>query len=119
MSEDPLKKLVRNFPENGPKLLLEHPLNVRDLLMPLGEKRAESRSGEENKELNDVIDRSIVEASHCKENTKMGRTMAQVVEERGMLIACDQRYYGNFESVLKRCRVKWKSLSPTPRAFAN
>ena len=23
MAEDPLKKLVRNFPENGPKLLLE------------------------------------------------------------------------------------------------
>jgi hypothetical protein len=27
-----LKKLVRNFPENGPKLLLENPANVRDLL---------------------------------------------------------------------------------------
>lgn len=27
-----LKKLVRNFPENGPKLLLENPDNVRDLL---------------------------------------------------------------------------------------
>ena len=41
MAEDPLKKLVRNFPENGPKLLLEHPFNVRDLLMLLREKRAE------------------------------------------------------------------------------
>ena len=27
-----LRKLVRNFPENGPKLLLENPANVRDLL---------------------------------------------------------------------------------------
>jgi hypothetical protein len=42
MAEDPLKKLVRNFPENGPKLLLEHPFNVRDLLMLLREKRAEA-----------------------------------------------------------------------------
>src|SRR5271169_2242465 len=39
--EDPLKKLVRNFPENGPKLLLENPFNVRDLLVLLREKRAE------------------------------------------------------------------------------
>ncbi len=40
MAENPLKRLVRNFPENGPKLLLEHPFNVRDLLMLLREKRA-------------------------------------------------------------------------------
>lgn len=41
MAEHPLRKLVRNFPENGPKLLLEHPFNIRDLLMLLREKRAE------------------------------------------------------------------------------
>src|SRR6516165_9964438 len=32
-----LKELVRNFPENGPKLLLENPANVRDLLVLLRE----------------------------------------------------------------------------------
>jgi hypothetical protein len=32
MAESLLAKLVRNFPENGPKLLLENPANVRDLL---------------------------------------------------------------------------------------
>lgn len=32
-----LRKLVRNFPENGPKLLLENPANVRDLLKLLHE----------------------------------------------------------------------------------
>jgi hypothetical protein len=37
MSRSILKKLVRNFPENGPKLLLENPANVRDLLMLLHE----------------------------------------------------------------------------------
>jgi Putative transposase, YhgA-like len=46
-----------------------------------------SRSGEEQKELNNVIDRSISEASHQKEKSKMGRTIAEVVEEKGMLIA--------------------------------
>jgi hypothetical protein len=28
-----IRQLVRNFPENGPKLLLENPANVRDLLL--------------------------------------------------------------------------------------
>ncbi len=37
MSESLLKKLVRNFPENGPKLLLENPANVRDLHVLLHE----------------------------------------------------------------------------------
>src|ERR1700674_3783396 len=37
MAEALLKKLVRNFPENGPKLLLENAANVRDLLMLLHE----------------------------------------------------------------------------------
>ena len=32
-----LRKLVRNFPENGPKLLLENAANVRDLLRILRE----------------------------------------------------------------------------------
>jgi hypothetical protein len=32
-----LRHLVRNFPENGPKLLLENPANVRDLLVLLKE----------------------------------------------------------------------------------
>lgn len=32
MADSLLIKLVRNFPENGPKLLLENPANVRDLL---------------------------------------------------------------------------------------
>jgi hypothetical protein len=32
-----LRELVRNFPENGPKLLLENPANVRDTLVLLGE----------------------------------------------------------------------------------
>src|ERR1700685_3503249 len=32
-----LRNLVRNFPENGPKLLLENPANVRDLLVLLRE----------------------------------------------------------------------------------
>jgi hypothetical protein len=41
--EDPVtsralvRQLVRNFPENGPKLLLENPANVRDLLVLLKE----------------------------------------------------------------------------------
>src|ERR1051325_4495467 len=38
MSESLLKKLVRNFPENGPKLLLENSANVRDLLLLVREK---------------------------------------------------------------------------------
>src|SRR5262245_23616547 len=37
MAEALLKKLVRNFPENGPKLLLENGANVRDLLLLLHE----------------------------------------------------------------------------------
>jgi hypothetical protein len=37
VAESLLKKLVRNFPENGPKLLLENAHNVRDLLVLLGE----------------------------------------------------------------------------------
>src|SRR5438132_8356360 len=37
MTESLLKKLVRNFPENGPKLLLENSANVRDLLVLLHE----------------------------------------------------------------------------------
>jgi hypothetical protein len=37
MSAALLRKLVRNFPENGPKLLLENPANVRDLLLLLQE----------------------------------------------------------------------------------
>src|SRR4051794_6402904 len=37
MTEAVLRELVRNFPENGPKLLLENPANVRDLLMLLHE----------------------------------------------------------------------------------
>src|ERR1700722_16961766 len=37
MAESLLKKLVRNFPENGPKLLLENAANVRDLLVLLQE----------------------------------------------------------------------------------
>jgi hypothetical protein len=41
MADDLLRRLFRNFPENGPKLLLEHPFNVRDLLLLLREKRAE------------------------------------------------------------------------------
>jgi hypothetical protein len=32
-----VRQLVRNFPENGPKLLLENPANVRDLLVLLKE----------------------------------------------------------------------------------
>jgi Putative transposase, YhgA-like len=32
-----LRQLVRNFPENGPKLLLENPANVRELLVLLHE----------------------------------------------------------------------------------
>src|SRR5206468_2871580 len=32
-----LQQLVRNFPENGPKLLLENPANVRDTLLLLHE----------------------------------------------------------------------------------
>jgi hypothetical protein len=32
-----LNKRVRNFPENGPKLLLENPANVRDALLLLHE----------------------------------------------------------------------------------
>src|SRR5207302_11157169 len=37
MAESLLKKLVRNFPENGPKLLLENAANDRDLLVLLRE----------------------------------------------------------------------------------
>jgi hypothetical protein len=37
MAESLLKKLVRNFPENGPKLLLENSANVHDLLVLLHE----------------------------------------------------------------------------------
>ena len=37
MAESPLQDLVRNFPENGPKLLLENPANVRELLILLHE----------------------------------------------------------------------------------
>jgi len=40
MARSLLRKLVRNFPENGPKLLLENPANVRDLLTLVGEKNA-------------------------------------------------------------------------------
>jgi hypothetical protein len=36
-----LEKLVRNFPENGPKLLLENAANVRDLLVLLREPAVE------------------------------------------------------------------------------
>jgi hypothetical protein len=39
MAESLLKKLVRNFPENGPKLLLENSANVRDLLTLLHDPR--------------------------------------------------------------------------------
>ncbi len=42
MSASILRKLVRNFPENGPKLLLENPANVRDLLMLLHEPAVEA-----------------------------------------------------------------------------
>src|SRR5882762_588354 len=37
MAESLLRKLVRNFPENGPKLLLENSANVHDLLVLLHE----------------------------------------------------------------------------------
>src|SRR5262249_16673211 len=37
MAKSLLEKLVRNFPENWPKLLLENGANVRDLLVLLGE----------------------------------------------------------------------------------
>ncbi len=37
MSKSILRGLVRNFPENGPKLLLENPANIRDLLTLLRE----------------------------------------------------------------------------------
>src|ERR1700676_2967214 len=37
MAGSPLKKLIRNFPENGPKLLLENAANVRELLVLLHE----------------------------------------------------------------------------------
>ena len=43
-----------------------------------------SRNGEEQIELNNVIDRSIVEASHHKESTKMGQTIAEMLEEKGI-----------------------------------
>src|SRR5712691_8885365 len=39
VAESLLKKLVRNFPENGPKLLLENSANVRDLLTLLHDPR--------------------------------------------------------------------------------
>jgi hypothetical protein len=42
MADSVLKKLVRNFPENGPKLLLENPANVRDLLLLLHEKHVDA-----------------------------------------------------------------------------
>src|ERR1700694_1344507 len=37
MADSLLNNLVRNFPENGPKLLLENAANVRDLLVLLHE----------------------------------------------------------------------------------
>jgi hypothetical protein len=37
MTASVLRDLVRNFPENGPKLLLENPANVRDFLVLLRE----------------------------------------------------------------------------------
>ena len=37
MPESLLARLVRNFPENGPKLLLENAANVRELLVLLHE----------------------------------------------------------------------------------
>jgi predicted transposase YdaD len=37
MTRSVLEKLIRNFPENGPKLLLENGANVRDLLVLLRE----------------------------------------------------------------------------------
>jgi hypothetical protein len=42
MAESVLKKLVRNFPENGPKLLLENAANVRDLLVLLHEPQVDA-----------------------------------------------------------------------------
>src|SRR5438105_897331 len=39
MTESTLQELVRNFPENGPKLLLEHPATVRELLTLLHEQK--------------------------------------------------------------------------------
>jgi hypothetical protein len=42
MARSPLRKLVRNFPENGPKLLLENGANVCDVLALLGEPRADA-----------------------------------------------------------------------------
>ncbi len=42
MAKSPLRKLVRNFPENGPKLLLENGANVRDVLVLLQEPRADA-----------------------------------------------------------------------------
>jgi hypothetical protein len=40
MAISPLRKLVRNLPENGPKLLLENGANVRDVLVLLREPQA-------------------------------------------------------------------------------
>src|SRR5260370_27206523 len=42
MAESLLEKLVRNFPENGPKLLLENSDNVRDLLVLLHEPQVDA-----------------------------------------------------------------------------
>src|SRR5580698_8632023 len=41
MSKSLLRRLVRNFSENGPKLLLENGANVRELLVLLRETRVE------------------------------------------------------------------------------
>jgi hypothetical protein len=40
MAKSPLRKLVRNLSENGPKLLLENGANVREVLVLLREPRA-------------------------------------------------------------------------------
>ncbi len=42
MARSPLRKLVRNLPENGPKLLLENGANVRDMLVLLHEPQADA-----------------------------------------------------------------------------
>jgi len=41
MDPNRIREFARNFPENGMKLLLEHPKNVRDLLMLVGRDIAE------------------------------------------------------------------------------
>jgi hypothetical protein len=56
----------------------------RDFLYYIHALLYHSRGDDEQVELNNVIGHSIVNASHQKENTKMGRTIAEAVEARGL-----------------------------------